>query len=172
MENTIIVPLVDRYGVVRAHTIIDASDSDLVLPFAWHLLKMKNAAGYAIRCFGSHSNGTWEKVLMHREILGLPRKSDGRQGDHINRDGLDNRRGNLRILTSAQNRQNQIGRPYGTSRYRGVSWNTKTGKWVVVVMVNNKSYWFGTFDNEDVANKAAIAARKELLPYNVEPIAS
>ena len=64
--------------------------------------------------------------------------------DHIDRDGLNNRRGNLRLATQTQNNANSIGSPTRRmSRYKGVYWDRDnryraSGYWIATVMVNGK----------------------------------
>ena len=63
---------------------------------------------------------------MHREILGkIP---EGYVVDHINRNGLDNRKKNLRICTVSENLLNRP-KYRGHSQYKGVSWHKKSQRW-------------------------------------------
>lgn len=73
--------------------------------------------------------------------------------DHINGDGTDNRRENLRICTHHQNMGNQPARRNGSSKYKGVS-KTRTGNWAVRIWNNYKCINIGTFSNEREAGKA------------------
>lgn len=101
-------------------------------------------------------------VLLHRWILGLV-VGDIRQGDHINRDKLDNRRANLRIVTPAENGQNTkprtalSGRPT-RSRFRGVS-RDAAGRWIAYGQLHGRRHHVGAFDTEQQAAAAARAWR-------------
>lgn len=106
------VPLFNRTGEIVGYALIDASDADLVMPFQWRLIQ--TGKGYAHRKLGNWRYGTEQQILMHREIMGLPRYRDGHEVDHKNRNGLDNRRDNMRIVTHAQNQQNTSSRQGGT----------------------------------------------------------
>lgn len=97
---------------------------------------------------------------MHRVILNTP---PGMDTDHINGDGCDNRRCNLRICTRSQNMAN--GGKYkikdSTSPYRGVCWHKAIGKWRVQIKVNGRRIALGYFDDERKAAAAYNAAALE-----------
>lgn len=81
--------------------IIDAKDVPLVEGRNWAVLKRRKRLCYAV----SAGKPPGPKTLyMHRLILGPP---DGMETDHINHDGLDNRRANLRACTGSQNQLNK-----------------------------------------------------------------
>lgn len=64
--------------------------------------------------------------FLHQHIANPP---EGYQVDHINRDKLDNRKNNLRIVTVAQNGANKDLMSNNTSGYKGVYWNKANNKW-------------------------------------------
>ena len=66
---------------------------------------------------------------MHRLILGLT--DPAVHTDHINGDGLDNHRANLRVCSHAENMRNSRKRVNNKSGFKGVSWNKAKGKWKV-----------------------------------------
>lgn len=89
---------------------------------------------------------------MHRVILNTPK---GMESDHINGDGLDNRRCNLRICTTSQNQQNQQTQSrIKSSGFKGVNWAKRANKWVARIVIAKKEMWLGSFDSE---LKAALA---------------
>ncbi len=100
---------------------------------------------------------------MHREILGktLERPLETNEDvDHINGNGLDNRKENLRICDKpCQNRYNQrkqkshCGKPT-SSHYKGVSWKKANKKWHARIHFNSKEIYLGYFYNEEEAAKA------------------
>src|SRR5258706_10250374 len=88
---------------------------------------------------------------LHRFILDLPPYRERPiDVDHVNRDGLDNRRENLRLATRAQNLANSGGRP-GTSRFKGVSFCRQTGRWKVQITVDGHGRNLGRYATEEEA---------------------
>jgi hypothetical protein len=159
--HSVQLPIYRRRELI-GYTLIDADDWAWASTYRWHL----NPHGYVYRCRGPRSQQ--EVYSLAREILGLPRKYDGQVPDHKNRNRLDNRRANLRILTPGQNVQNTSGRTNSTSRYRGVSWHAARQKWRARLCVNGRQIDLGRFDSEREAAIAATAARRAVMPYSVE----
>jgi hypothetical protein len=96
---------------------------------------------------------------LHRLLLNAPPEL---QVDHINGDGLDNRRSNLRLATGSQNQGNSRKRRDGvTSQYRGVSWNKRAGKWQALLRREGKLQYLGYFSDEEAAARAYDAAALE-----------
>lgn len=82
--------------------------------------------------------------------------------DHINDDGLDNRKANLRTCTNQENLRNRRKNRKGSSRYRGVHWAKKENRWCGRVAINGKRIYCGFFSSEDDAAKAVDATAIEL----------
>ena len=97
---------------------------------------------------------TNSRIYMHR-LINKP--SVGFEIDHINRNKLDNRKENLRIVTRSQNQMNRVIQKNNTSGYKGITWNQKRKKWQAQIMVNYKCIILGCF----VEIKYAIIARKK-----------
>ena len=154
-------PLFSRSGQILAHAVIDASDAEWVRQWPWSL----GSTGYVVRTIDG-PNGQ-RKIRLHRELLKLGH-DDTRQVDHIDRDRMNNRRSNLRILTLAQNTQNVSSQIGSTSIYRGVCWKKDKGKWQASVRVGGVSKHLGYFDNEDAAAAAARDGRLIHMPYAVD----
>ncbi len=99
---------------------------------------------YAVRTVWENKRN--KIILMHRQILNPPK---GKEVDHINHNGLDNRKKNIRIATRSQNNQNQRKCTRNTtSKYKGVSWDKKTNKWISYIKINCKRTVIGYYHNE------------------------
>lgn len=156
-------------GPVRAQALVDAADADWVGEWRWYLHERRYVSRrtgesvvwrYAVRDGG--------KIRMHRLICSLPFRSDGREVDHVNRDGLDNRRSNLRVVTHAQNLQNKASYRGASSLARGVYWHGEKQRWAAQVGVNGRHHHLGYFTNEDEAAQIASDYRKKIMPFAVE----
>lgn len=102
-------------------------------------------------------NGYEKNLYMHRHILGITDKKQF--GDHIDHNGLNNQRNNLRLSGHGKNRKNANSHSGASSKYVGVCWHKKDKKWQAAIAANGKQIHLGQFDNEvDAAiarNKAA-----------------
>ena len=132
--------------------IVDDEDYDHISKFKWHYHE-----GCAAR--SKWVNGGPVKIMMHREILGLPfTHIDKRQVDHKDHDDLNNRRCNLRICTQSQNLANNNGHRKNllSSQYKGV--RKRYQRWCAQISVNGVTRNIGTFDTEV---EAAVAYNKK-----------
>lgn len=159
MESLCLIP-VYAGGIVVCEARVDPEDWFALAPYRWLLSGGRTRQYAAARMHGP-------MVYMHRLLLGLT-PGDGMEGDHISGDKMDNRRSNLRAVTKGQNCQNTSGKRGSTSRHRGVSWNTASGRWVATAKANGRLHWLGAFDDEERAAEVAVAFRAEHMPYSVE----
>lgn len=98
-------------------------------------------------------------VGMHRVITSAP---PGMEVDHINGNGLDNRRGNLRVCTKSGNQRNQrVQSRAKTSVFKGVSRWKKNNRWAAFIKLGGRPTYLGSFKSEvDAALAYDAAARK------------
>lgn len=103
------------------------------------------------------------RTQMHRLIMQPP---PDMVVDHIDGDGLNNRRENLRICTPAQNRQNLIRAKFNPHGYRGVTWCKARNRFVAQIRHNNRIIYLGMFRAvEDAAMAYDEAARRIRGPF-------
>lgn len=135
--------------------VVDAEDFERVRALKWSA-SVSNRCIYAVKRFARRradgGRGSYG-VSMHRFILDAP---EGLVVDHINGDGLDNRRGNLRVCTVTENNRNRR-----RSNRRAVELNIrlapKSGRFQVNVGGHR-----GTFDTIEEARQVRQAALMEL----------
>jgi hypothetical protein len=139
------------------YAIVDADDYDRLAKYKWQLCSNGHTF-YAFRYSSTRGGKKRQRVLMHHEIIDIP---EGMVCDHINHNGLNNRKPNLRPATSSQNSCNTRNRAQTTSRYRGVSRKSRSNKWMAQIYANGRKIYLGAFDDEvDAAKAYDTAARK------------
>lgn len=119
--GTVEIPLVGRKGAGLC-AVVDAADLALVQGHRWRVIRTPQST-YA-QTVVTGSDGKQKTVKLHQMLL-----PDAPQVDHIDHDGLNNRRSNLRVATHAQNRRNSRVNTNNTSGFKGVSWHKASGKW-------------------------------------------
>lgn len=127
--------------------LVDDQDFNLVSQFKWRSFSPRNVF-YAVANIKA-PKGKGHGLLMHRLLMGVKGKSI----DHINGNGLDNRRENLRLATAKQNAFNIPKRKGCTSRFKGVSWDASKKRWESKLMADRKIF-IGRFSDEVEAAKA------------------
>jgi len=133
--------------------VVDDADFEWLSQWKWQAQKVRRT-WYAVRTFWK--DGKCQTVLMHKEIL----HSRG-QVDHRDRDGLNNRRGNLRGATHSQQQANSRKREGCTSPFKGVTWDAARGKWRAQIKVFGKGRIIGRFATEEEAAMAYDSAALE-----------
>ena len=137
--------------------IVDDIDYAVLVKYRWYAGK-KGSTWYAMRSYKG------KKIYMHRYIMGLFCYNKN-MIDHINHNGLDNRRINLRLCTCSQNHRNRIPTKK-TSKYKGVSWNKQKKRWRAFIYIRDEKYnyrqlFLGQFGDEVLAAEAYDNAAKE-----------
>lgn len=147
-------------------TIVDDDDFEYLCKQKWHV-KICGRSHYACGKKWNTSTQTSTNIKMHRTILGV---TDPKIiVDHADGDGLNNIRSNIRICTRSENQANRMIK-YGSSMYRGVSWDKRAEKWHCYIGWERKMIHLGSFDNEiDAAkryNQEAEKLFKEFAVFN------
>jgi hypothetical protein len=131
--------------------IIDDEDAGLLERYYFYPLKTDHSGPY-VRVLPRRGvvRNTWGGYL-HRIIMQAPK---GIQIDHVNNDGLDNRRANLRLATGSQNRGNIGLIRTNRSGYKGVFKEGRGGKWRAAICHHGRIRRIGDFDDPREAAKA------------------
>ena len=150
-DNMKIIPLTKgKYATV------DDEDYGWLIKYKWYALVEANTC-YACTTVGGRKNK--KHIRMHRLIMNAP---VGMDVDHINRDGTDNRKDNLRICTRRQNIQNSRKRIGTSSQFKGVHWRPEVKKWQARIYAQDKYRSLGHYINE---RDAALAYNKAANEY-------
>lgn len=147
-------------------TLVDNEDYERLKGYFWASKRTDQDRTRYVMAHIYHGKGCNPKVttiLLHRMVLNLkPFKEDSMYVDHINHNGLDNRKENLRLVTCSQNGANrQPNKKKGTSKYKGVGWHPH-GKWVARIRNKGRLQHLGYFEDEIEAAKAYNRAAQEI----------
>jgi hypothetical protein len=135
-ENVKMIPLTGGF-----HAYVDAEDYEEVNQWRWRA----HSGGYAVR---------WEKgklILMHRQIMKPPK---GMVVDHVNGNGYDNTRANMRNVTHRENMHNMRKHAGTASIYKGVVRGKRAGTWYARIGWGGAHATAGPFEDEAEAARA------------------
>ncbi len=136
---------------------VDPEDYIWLSQFRW-FCQVGAGRCYAARNTPEKSGVRQKQIMMHRVLADTPAHL---VCDHINHDGLDNRKKNLRNCTRQQNNFNARPRANSSSRFKGVYWHKRTGKYNAVIHKSGIRKSLGFFDSEIEAAKAYDEAAKK-----------
>lgn len=132
--------------------LVDDEDYELVSQYRWYVFEKEERPGgrptgpYAMAA--PYRDGHKRPFFMHKLITGWP------QTDHENHNGLDNRRSNLRPVTTAQNSHNKRPQLNSSSQYKGVTWHRGCRKWQAMINAAGRRRYLGVFTSEEDAARA------------------
>jgi hypothetical protein len=163
-DNYALIPLTQN-----KFAIIDTDDVVRISKYNWYALKDRNTY-YACRHIAkSKKNQKAKTIMMHRIITNASKNT---LVDHINNNGLDNRKINLRFCTNQQNGFNRIKQKNTSSQYRGVCWCNTYKRWIASIVRDKKVYRIGSYKNEieaaEAYDKKAIELYGEFANLNLE----
>lgn len=128
--------------------LIDDEDYPIVSLFKWHAQKDRNTFYAKVHIWINKTK--YIPLSMHRLIMNL---NPYEQGDHKDRNGLNNQKSNLRECTRSQNKMNSKKYKNSLSKYKGVYWNKQIKKWRAMIRINKKLTHLGCFKDEVEAAK-------------------
>jgi len=135
-----------RDGSVHVTT-VDAAEYALVADYRWYVLIGNSGVVYALASPPRECT-----VGMHRLILGV---TDPKvEVDHIDHNGLNNTRANLRVCTKTENLRNSRRRRDNTSGFKGVCWNKRDQHWRALIYIAGKQRYLGVFHTPEEAAQA------------------
>ncbi len=134
------------------YALVDNEDFHSLNQYKWYASK-EGHTFYATRVTKNPkgSKVRQARVKMHRVIMKTP---VGMETDHIDKNGLNNQRSNLRICTKAENRRNQTIYKNNTSGFKGVSFIPNRNKWRAAITLNRKNINLGDFKAAELADEA------------------
>ena len=147
--DVIRVPLSQGYVAT-----VDAADAELIAGQKWSATVQLRSDGSVRAVYAQRRqvvNGIKRPVLMHRVIAG---ETQGLEVDHIDGDGLNNTRANLRLVSRAQNAHNRKPQANTLTGLKGVAFDGRKGRWVARIMRDGKRFYLGYFDSADKAGAA------------------
>lgn len=140
--------------------IIDDEDFKLISAYKWCATTNRRRIQdtyYAVR--GFRIKGKNIQIRMHRLILNAPKD---KEVDHINHNGLDNRKNNLRLCEKIQNQFNLRKRKNTSSKFKGVHFDKVNNSWNARLRYKKRDIWLGRFKKESDAGKAYLIKAIEL----------
>lgn len=142
---------------------VDDEDFEALNQYKWQALK----SGHTFYAERRVRSDTPTRIWMHRAIAGTP---TGMETDHVDGDGLNNVRSNLRVTTKHQNQHNRTHKKRNaSSQFRGVSWDKTKGKWNAEITTDGKKTRIGLFASEHDAARAYDAAGMARDPEHFTP---
>jgi hypothetical protein len=136
---------------------VDDDDYEALKQIRWYSRRHRTTGKWY-----ATSHGKGRSIQMHRLILDAPKEM---QVDHINGNGLDNRRSNLRLATSTENARNRDKFKNNTTGYKGVSRQKGRKKFRAQIYANGKAIYLGWYDT---AREAALAYDRAVRKYHGE----
>jgi hypothetical protein len=125
-------------------SLVDEDDFNDLNKFKWHALF--DGYNYYAGRSSEYINGKRKTIKMHTVIMNTPK---GMEVDHIDGDGLNNTKKNLRICTHSQNSKNQGLRKNNTSGFKGVYQDKIYKKWIAKINIDGKRIHLGRFNTKE-----------------------
>lgn len=137
IDNNVGILLISKNNEIIAKILIDIEDINKINKYSWRL----NEKGYVI------SDINKKKVRLHNLILKRDTSNPKIVCDHINRNKLDNRKSNLRIVSQSENNKNR-------QIPKGKYYTKRNNKWQAYYIKNRRIYNIGYYNTEEEAKEA------------------
>ncbi len=121
-------------------TQVDDEDFENLSAHKWYAQPGSKGNFYAARQIRIRPNKQ-RALQMHRVLINAP---DGLEVDHVDYNGLNNQKENLRLATYAENKRHENLRTTNNSGFKGVS--RKGRKWAARICIQEQQIWLGCFD--------------------------
>ena len=128
---------------------VDDEDYEMLNNYKWHA-HISRRVVYVDHTTKHDSTGKQFTIKMHSLILGM---NKGEIVDHIDGNGLNNCKNNLRVVTNRQNCANHHNRKH-IGRFPGITWEKRRNHWVAQATINKKHVHIGSYPTEELAHQA------------------
>lgn len=135
--------------------LVDDEDAPAVTRRRWCVAAGGGRSPVLYAVANVYVGGRRAQIKMHKLITGWP------ETDHRNRNGLDNRRSNLRPASRSQNNANRAVQRNNTSGYKGVTFDKRAGRWLAQIQYDRRNHHLGLYDDPRTAALAYDAAARE-----------
>ena len=156
-------------NISNLEILIDDEDFDLISKYNWYVYKPHKSTTYYSRATHTIKENKNAKIYIHRLILGVTDPSIF--VDHIDGNGLNNQKLNLRICSQSENMRNMKKPISNKSGFKGVFYRKDRNTYAAAIVVKGKKHHLGHFKNKlDAANaynQAAIKYFGEFAKLNV-----
>jgi hypothetical protein len=149
-------------------TFVEGADFDIAdsIPGTWTAYK-GNRTFYVSWNKKKIVNGrrTADLFILHRMIMGLPQHGREPCVDHLDHDGLNNRRSNLMVVSQQRNKFRRRTKFHSKSKHRNVYWHKNKEHWIVSFNYKGVKYHCGCFRDEEKAARIARRERRRVAGY-------
>lgn len=137
--------------------LVDDADFEWLSQWKWHVYSPPGRTGVHALAHTTVRKNIYRKIKMHRLILGA---KEGDFVDHIDGNGLNNQKSNLRFCTKSENGMNRGAPTTNSSGFKGVSWAKSKNKWEAYISLKGIRKHLGRFTTKEEAalayNEAAL----------------
>lgn len=139
-------PRVKRIPLTRGlFALVDTEDYDRLTKSSWCAIPHSRKRDH----INVHSRINGKLRYLHHEVLNFKFKSYAKVVDNINRNNLDNRKANLRIISQRENVLNSAHH----LNAKGYYFATRDKRWIARAWNNGKPIYLGSSKNEEVVKK-------------------